>query len=126
MKCMDYSLCFILDVISTCIIVHNICILSKDAFDKTWIEDVEKKLQSQLTQGELREGSKLCGEKASLTNFRGVIESHPNMVIPGDQGYENMEIQTFFIKEDEMDEDLLNEITNQHITLTKTLSCPYT
>jgi hypothetical protein len=48
------------------------------------------------------------------------------MAIPGDQGYENMEVQTFFIKEDEMDEDLLNEITNQHITLTKTLSCMYT
>jgi hypothetical protein len=54
MKCMDYSLCFILDVISTCIIVHNICILSKNAFDRTWIEDVEKELQSQLTRGELR------------------------------------------------------------------------
>jgi hypothetical protein len=86
MKRMNYSLCFILDVVSTCIILHNICILSKDAFDRTWIEDVEKKLQSQLTRGELREGFELCGEKAIFTNFRGRIESHPNMVIPGDQG----------------------------------------
>jgi hypothetical protein len=69
MKQMDYSLCFIMDVVSTCIILHNICILSKDAFDRTWIENVEKQLQSQLMQGELRKGSELCGEKAILTNF---------------------------------------------------------
>jgi hypothetical protein len=49
MKHMDCPLCFISDVVSTCIILHNICILLKDAFDRTWIEDVEKELQSQLT-----------------------------------------------------------------------------
>jgi hypothetical protein len=32
-----------------------------------------------------------------------------------------MEVETFLIKEDEMDEGLLNEAINQHITLTKTL-----
>jgi hypothetical protein len=96
MKRMDYSLCFTLDVVSTCIILHNICILSKDAFDRTWIEDIEKELQSQLMQGELREASKLCGEKVGFTNFRGRIESHLNMAIPSDQGYEDMEVQTFF------------------------------
>jgi hypothetical protein len=53
--------------------------LSKDAFDRTWIENVEKELQNQLTQGELREGFELCGEKIVLTNFRGKIKSHPNM-----------------------------------------------
>jgi hypothetical protein len=95
--------------------------LLKDTFDRTWIEDVERELQSQLTRGELREGFKLHGEKVVFTNFRGRIESHPYMAILGDQGYEDMEVQTFLIRKDEMDEDLLNETTNQHITLTKAL-----
>jgi hypothetical protein len=34
------------------------------------------------------------------------------MAIPGDQGCENMEVQTFLIRKDEMDEGLLNEATN--------------
>jgi hypothetical protein len=84
MKHMDCPLCFISDVVSTCIILHNICILLKDAFDRTWIEDVEKELQSQLTWAELKEGFKLCGEMVVFTNFRGRIESHPNMAFLGD------------------------------------------
>ncbi len=58
--------------------------MSKDVFYRTWIEDVEKELQSQLTWGELKEGFELCGEKDALTNFRGRIESHPKMAIPSD------------------------------------------
>ncbi len=52
-------------------------------------------------------------------NFRGTIESHPDMAILGDQGCEDTEFQTFFIRKDEVDQDLLNETTNQPITLTK-------
>jgi hypothetical protein len=41
------------------------------------------------------------------------------MAILGDQGCEDTEFQTFFIRKDEVDQDLLNETTNQPITLTK-------
>jgi hypothetical protein len=46
MKCMDCPLCFVLDVVSTCIILHNVCILSKDAFGRSYIEKDEKELQN--------------------------------------------------------------------------------
>jgi hypothetical protein len=46
----------ILNVVPTYINLHNIFILLKNIFYMTWIEDVEKELQSPLAQGELREG----------------------------------------------------------------------
>jgi hypothetical protein len=69
----------------------------------------------------LKEGFKLRGEKVAFTNFRGTIESYLDMAILGDQGCEDTEVQTFLIRKDEVDQDLLNETTNQHITLTKAL-----
>jgi hypothetical protein len=42
MKCTDCSLHFVPNVVFTCIILHKICILSKDAFDRNWIEELEK------------------------------------------------------------------------------------
>ncbi len=44
MKCMDCPLHYVTDVVSTCIILHNKCTLLKDDFDRSWIEEVEKKL----------------------------------------------------------------------------------
>jgi hypothetical protein len=46
MKCMDCPLHYVMDVVSTCIILHNKCTLLKDDFDTSWIEEVEKKLQN--------------------------------------------------------------------------------
>lgn len=54
MKCMGCPLCSISDVVPTYINLHNICILSKDIFFMTWIEEAKKILQSQLAQGELK------------------------------------------------------------------------
>ncbi len=56
MKCMGCPLHSILNVVPTYINLHNIFILLKNIFYMTWIEDVEKELQSPLAQGELREG----------------------------------------------------------------------
>ncbi len=56
------------------LILHNICILSKDIFDMTWIEDIESELQSWLAQGELREGFEWRGEKVTLKQGQGSLK----------------------------------------------------
>jgi hypothetical protein len=83
MKHMDCPLCFIPDVVSTCIILHNYASCQKDAFDRSWIEKAKKKLQNRLFRGELEKKSKLLGEKTSFTKIRGKIDTHPNMAILG-------------------------------------------
>jgi hypothetical protein len=43
------------------------------------------------------------------------------MAILGDQSCEDANVRTFLIKGDEVDEDLLDEATYQHIALAKAL-----
>jgi hypothetical protein len=62
-----------------------------------------------------------CGEGVSLKKVRGIIKSHPNMAIPIAQGCEDVKVETFLIREDGGDEDLLHEATNHCITFAKVL-----
>ena len=32
-----------IDIVAKCIVLHNICVISKDKFDMKWIEEVEKR-----------------------------------------------------------------------------------
>ncbi len=116
MKCTDCPLCFVLDVVFTCITLHNICILSKDAFDKSYIEKDEKELQNWLAWSELRKSSKLRGKGVSLKKVRGIIKSLPNIAIPIAQGCEDVKVESFLIRKDGGDEDLLHKATNYCIT----------
>lgn len=92
MKCMDCSLCF---YPRCCFYMHNFCItyeLYQGAFDRSWIKEVEKKLQNKLVWIELKEGFELHGERVAFIEVRGKIESHPNMAI---LGVEKCEVHMF-------------------------------
>ncbi len=69
----------------------------------------------------MSKGYKLHGERDVLTKIRGKIESLLYMAILGVKGFEDMHVQTFLIKEDEANEELLDEATNQYIALAKAL-----
>jgi hypothetical protein len=43
------------DIVSTCIVLHNICTIEKDGLKTKWIEDVKIKFQKQVNKGALRE-----------------------------------------------------------------------
>ena len=44
MRRVDISLGYMTDVVSTCIVIHNMCTIGKDTFDIEWIEEVEREL----------------------------------------------------------------------------------
>jgi hypothetical protein len=37
----DVPLRSVADIVSTCIVLHNLCIITKDKFDSIWIEEAE-------------------------------------------------------------------------------------
>ena len=53
MKRMDCPLKSVPDMVAACIVLHNICILSKDKFDREWIQIGEEDLERIITDGEL-------------------------------------------------------------------------
>ncbi len=69
----------------------------------------------------MRKSSKLCGEGFLSKKVRGIIKSHANMAILIATGCEDVKVETFLIREDGGDEDLLHEATNHCITFAKVL-----
>jgi hypothetical protein len=101
------------NVVSTCMVLQNICTF--DGFDRRWIEEDERKLQRQAKERALREGQELKGEKATILEVRAKIY-HGKNVTQGEECYRKIEI--FFIKENE---DLLHEDIRMHETIAKSL-----
>jgi hypothetical protein len=69
----------------------------------------------------LRKSSKLYGEGDSFKKVRGIIKSHPNMAMPIAERCEDVKVETFLIREDGGDENLLHKATNHCITFAKVL-----
>ena len=42
------------DIVSTCSILHNLCIIIKDKFDVIWIEETEVKLHKRDKEGTVK------------------------------------------------------------------------
>ena len=61
MKHMECPLKFVPDVVATCIILHNICILSADVFDREWIKVAEEDLERRVFEGQVIAGQELRG-----------------------------------------------------------------
>ena len=55
-KRIDCPVKFVMDMVAACIILHNICILSRDKFDREYIQIGEEDLERRITDGELVEG----------------------------------------------------------------------
>jgi hypothetical protein len=43
------------DIVSTCIVLHNICTIGKDGLNRKWIEEVKIEFQKQINTRALRE-----------------------------------------------------------------------
>jgi hypothetical protein len=43
------------DIVSPCIVLHNICIIGKDGLNRKWIEEVKIEFQKQVNKGASKE-----------------------------------------------------------------------
>jgi hypothetical protein len=55
---------------STCIILHNLCIITKGKFDSIWIEESEAELKKWVDDGTMKGSEVLRGEHASINEIR--------------------------------------------------------
>ena len=111
------------DIVSTCIVLHNLCITTKDKFDAIWIEEAEVELHKRVEEGTVKGGQVLRGEQASIDEVKArILKSGTTRTF---QNFEQEEIdaeeETFLIKQNDKDVDLLRESTIAHESIAKTL-----
>ena len=126
MKRVDVPLRMVPNIIASCIVLHNLCIISKDKFDKTRIENAEKELIKRMENGGLKGGQELQGEQVSLAQVRSRIQnSDPRRSLKDGEVLIEEEIDeerdAFLIKETESVEILLREATRTHEVIAKSL-----
>jgi hypothetical protein len=119
----DVPLRSMADIVSTCIVLHNLCIITKDKFDSNWIKEVEAELKKWVDDGTVKGGQVLQGERASIDEVKArILKSDVKRTI---QNYEieeaNAEIEVLLIKQNEKDVDLLRKATTAHESMAKAL-----
>jgi hypothetical protein len=119
----DVLLRSVADIVSTCIVLHNLCIITKDKFDSIWIEEVEVELMKRVDDGTVKGSQVLQGERASIDEIKTrILKSDVRRTI---QNYKieevDVEVEAFLIKQDEKDLDLLREATMAHESIAKAL-----
>ena len=119
MRRCDVPLRMIPDIVSTCIVMHNLCITMKDGFDVDWITEAEEQLQKRIDSGDLRERQELRCERASIQEVKNRILNRDDFMATNEANDE--EIEAFLLKENERAEDLLREATTMHKVLAKSL-----
>jgi hypothetical protein len=55
----DVPLRSVADIVSTCIVLHNLCIITNDKFDSIWIEEAEAELKKRVDDGMVKAGQVL-------------------------------------------------------------------
>lgn len=119
----DVPLRSVADIVSTCIVLHNLCIITKDKFDATWIDEAEVELKKRIEEGAVKGGSVLCGQRASIEEVKSrILKSDVRNSIANFEIEEvDAEVEAFLIRQDEKDADLLREATIAHESIAKTL-----
>jgi hypothetical protein len=69
----DVPIKSVADIVSTCIILHNLCIITKDKFDSIWIEEAEAELKKWVDDGTVKGNQVLRGERASIDEIKARI-----------------------------------------------------
>jgi len=117
----DVPLRSIADIVSTCIVLHNLCIITK--FYAIWIDEAKVELKRWIEDGMVKGGQVLRGQRASIDEVKLRILKSDEKIIT--QNFEIKEVdveeEAFLIKQDEKDADLLKETTLAHESITKTL-----
>jgi hypothetical protein len=119
----DNPLRSVADIVSTCIVLHNLCIITKNKFDSIWIEEADVELKKLVDDGTVKGGQVLRGERASIDEVKAwILKSDVRRTI---QNYEieeaDAKVGAFLIKHDEKDVDLLREATMAHESIIKAL-----
>lgn len=70
MKRPNVPLRMIFYIVSSCIILHNICIVMKDGFDNGSVAKIEDKLWKKITKGTIRAKGGLHGERALMEELQ--------------------------------------------------------
>jgi hypothetical protein len=88
------------DIVSTCIVLHNLCIITKDKFDSIWNEEVEAELKKRVDDGTVKGGQVLRGEWTSIDEVKTQILKYD--IKRTIQNYEieeaDAEVEAFLIK----------------------------
>ena len=107
------------DIVASCIVLHNICIVNNEGIEEDWIIEAESKLARRIIEGDIREGSELRGERAGLAEVRRRILAREDVPIADEEN--DAETDLFLLKENEKANDLLREATTMHETLAESL-----
>ncbi len=119
----DVPLRSMADIVSTCIVLHNLCIITKDKFDAIWIDEAEVELKKRVEDGTMKGGQVLRGQQASIDEVKSRIFKSDRRIITRNFEIEEVdaEEEAFLIKQDEKDANLLKEATLAHESIAKTL-----
>ena len=73
------------DIVATCIVLHNICIVNNEGIEEDWIIEAESKLARKIIEGEVGEDSVLRGEKTEIIEVRRRILAWEDMPIADEE-----------------------------------------
>ena len=107
------------DIVATCIVLHNLCIMNKEGIEEDWIVEAENKLSRRIDEGGIREGSELRGERAGIAEVKRRMLATEDAPIADEVNDKETEI--FLLKENEKADDLLREATMMHELLAESL-----
>jgi hypothetical protein len=107
------------DIVATCIVLHNLCIVNKEGIEEDWIVEAENKLSRRIDEGGIREDSELRGERAGIAEVKRRMLATEDAPIADEVNDKETEI--FLLKENEKADDLLREATMMHELLAESL-----
>ena len=119
MKRPEVPLRNMLDIVASCIILHNICIVNNEGIEEDWIIEAESKLARRIIEDEICEGSELRGERAGIAEVRRMILARKDVPIADEEN--DAETYLFLLRENEKANDFPREATIMHETLAESL-----
>ena len=70
MKRCEVPLRNIPDIIATCVMLHNLCIVNKEDIEEDWIMEVGNKLRRMIGEGKIGEGTELRSKRAGIAEVK--------------------------------------------------------
>jgi hypothetical protein len=119
MKRCEVSLRSIPDIVATCIVLHNLCIVNNEGIEEDWIVEAKNKLSRRIDEGEIHEGSELREERAGIVEVKRRMLAIEDAPIANEINDEETEI--FLLKENEKADDLLRKALMMYKLLAESL-----
>jgi hypothetical protein len=107
------------DIVATCIVLHNLCIVNKEGLEEDWIVEAENKLSRRIDEGGIREGSELREEMVGIAEVKRRMLATEDAPITDEVN--DKETKIFLLKENKKANVLLRETTMMHELLAESL-----